>query len=153
MCTQSNYIRYKHIHTYICAETSLPVYIRLIVVRMLCHLPGLSNTSFGMWSYICTYVTRGFGLFSLGQKVFLIHSPTYTHKCTYVHICIYIYTGCHLHSIILVLSFRNIALMLLTIEFTASSYNLQGIMQVYGPTSPCVIYIYRYVYEYRPIDT
>ena len=84
MCTQSNYIMYKHIHTYICAETSLPVYIRLIVVRMLCHLPGLSNTSFGMWSYICTYVTRGFGLIMLrlGQKFLLIHTPTYTHKCT-----------------------------------------------------------------------
>ena len=103
MCTQSNYIMYKHIHTYICAETSLPVYIRLIVVRMLCHLPGLSNTSFGMWSYICTYVTRGFGLFMLclGQKFFLIHSPTYTHKCTYVHICIYTF----IQDVIFTLSF------------------------------------------------
>ena len=93
-----------------------------------------------------------------GTKVPLIHTPTYTHKCTYKHICIHIYTGCHLHSNILVLCFRilivqNIALMLLAIEFTASSYNLQGIFASLWtyitmlhcknhPTYSYIIYIY-----------
>ena len=36
-----------------------------------------------------------------------VYTHLHTHKCRYIRKCIYIYTGCQLHSIILILSFRS----------------------------------------------
>ena len=114
-----------------------------------------------IYMYICYTWFRIIHVVS-GTKV-LFNSLTYIHTqmyiCTYMYI--YIYTGCHLHSIILVLCFRilivqNIALMLLAIEFTASSYNLQGIFASLWtyitmlhcknhPTYSYIIYMYMYI--------
>ena len=135
-----------YLYVQTCTYVYLNVYVHVVIYMYICY----------MWFRINHVVS--------GTKVPLIHTPTYTHKCTYKHICIHIYTGCHLHSNILVLCFRilivqNIALMLLAIEFTASSYNLQGIFASLWtyitmlhcknhPTYSYIIYIYVYVYGY-----
>ena len=136
-----------YLYVQTCTYEYLNVYVHVVKYMYLCYT----------WFRINHVVS--------GTKV-----PFNSH--TYIHIQMYIkaYMYTHLYrmssslSIILVLCFRilivqNIALMLLAIEFTASSYNLQGIFASLWtyitmlhcknhPTNSYIIYIYVYVYRY-----
>ena len=87
-----------YIYTYICASVSLHMYIRLIIVRTLCHLPGMSNTSFGIYIYAYTcsmYI-------NIHTKTVYIPIYTYTLVCVYayVQICTYVYLHVYVHVFI-----------------------------------------------------
>ena len=74
------------------------MYIRLIIVRTLCHLPGMSNTSFGIYIYAYTcsmYI-------NIHTKTVYIPIYTYTLVCVYayVQICTYVYLHVYVHVFI-----------------------------------------------------
>ena len=74
------------------------MYIRLIFVRMLCHLPGLSNTSFGIYIYAYTcsmYI-------NIHTKTAYIPIQTYILVCVYLYVqtCTYVEQNVYVHVVI-----------------------------------------------------
>ena len=90
---QTNNLYNIYIYTYICASVSLHMYIRLTIVRTLCHLPGMSNTSFGIYiyAYTCSKYKKIYTQKRFTYLYIHIHLCVYMHTCKFVHMYIYMY--------------------------------------------------------------